>query len=466
MKFDQKYRNWLLKLSAQPTPPGEEKVLEDIWNNIEEELILDEAWNEIDAGLSGAASSGDIPYKTESFTLNPAIRILIIAITSVVVITLLLTLWTERLVDETALTANENTILQEENEPIVEQGISNSEIPSGKNPGQTTVQNSKISSGIAKDLQVIEKLQEREDERTVQSSQPKQNSTEKIQTIQLIKDDNSIKNIAPLILSKEKQSPVKEDGRESASKGVKSGSGGTGIFNEINFNMLTIGEIPASFLRAGSPDVYISGPSIAPASIKKWRIVAAGFSLSYNNSWILNDETLAGLESASLIDTRLSYAPEIGLSTIFASSKGYRIELEYYFLSNQNQRFFQYIDALYQEKKISLNYQKIHASWQFPVKILQGHLGLGSYFSVLTNANEIIGGKVSSVKDLYNYHDYGISMEFEKGIHLFSDFILTPSIRAQYSLNNIFKGNKIIPSYLRKTHNASLGINLGIYYFF
>ncbi|MBE0600091.1 MAG: hypothetical protein IH568_02145 [Burkholderiaceae bacterium] len=225
-------------------------------------------------------------------------------------------------------------------------------------------------------------------------------------------------------------------------------------------------EIPRSLLRFDLPAIEFMHGENSAIRLRKWRWYSAGISLSYNNSWIMNNETRAGLDPSDLNDTRLSYAPEIGLSTVFASSKDYRLEMELFILSEQSQRMNQYINALYQERELSLHYHKAHLSWQMPLRIVPGKIGIGGYYALLSRAEEIIAGQIRRVDEFYTKEDYGFTLQYKLEYDLFSGFVLAPSLRAQYSLHNIFNGNEAIPGFLRKTHNASMGINLGIYYRF
>ncbi len=223
---------------------------------------------------------------------------------------------------------------------------------------------------------------------------------------------------------------------------------------------------PGTFHSFPFPLQEISKPAVTGMPPHSWRLYGGGISLSYNNSWIINDETLAGLRPSSLTDTRFSHAPEIGISTVFASGKGQRIELEFFIISDQIQRFNQYINALYQARQLSLRYQKLHVSWLVPLKIIPVRAGIGGYYSILNRAEEMVSGKIRSVDDQYTWNDYGVTLQFAREYRLLSRLIVVPSLRIQYSLHNIFEGNDIIPGSYRNTHNASAGINLGLYYQF
>lgn len=228
----------------------------------------------------------------------------------------------------------------------------------------------------------------------------------------------------------------------------------------------TIGMVPDSFLRTETAGSDIRGRSAGLSSLNNWYFRGFGFVASYKNSWILNDETLAGLDPGTLTNTRVSFAPDLGVTALMASRKGHQLELELLLLSRQRQQYSQYINALYQDRTITLSYQKAQLNWYIPPKFIPGHLGIGIYGAHLGTARETVGGEIRAIDGFYRTFDYGVSIDYKLEYRLLPHFVLAPSLRLQYSLPDIFTGSPSVPGVLRRTHNASAGINVVIFYRF
>lgn len=460
MKFSEKYRNWLLGLKNESESPGERKDLDSIWARVEEELILDETWSEIESGL--VAETIQIPEKRGFFNQkrNMAYRVggsvLLFSGLISLIIYLINPFAGDSIimdedvnpspqmqdVDESKDLTRENRNRKSTNAETGPVDILNDEsgkfqkdkLSEAKQKFPAAPDKSEKSGEVTNDLNIQKEI-------LSEDQMPANPVFERKEGIDQKVDDN-------IAIQKEKQTA------ESIEN-----------IRKISLHIPDL-ELPELFMSYTFPRVEIHGRPVNNSTLPRWRFYGGGISVSYNNSWIINDQTLAGLDPANLSDTRISYAPEIGLSAVFASRKGQRFELEYFFISEQNQRFNEYINALYQERKISLHYQKIHASWLFPLNNLPLRAGLGAYYSLLNRAEEIIGGQSNSISDLYTRDDYGVSVQLAMEYKLFSGFVAVPSLRFQYSLKNIFEGNELIPGALRKTSNASAGLNLGILYRF
>lgn len=424
MEFEKKYKQWFESLEEERISFSEKKSLDATWDSIEEELILDDAWTGISTALgSSAISSNETPGSGDSSFLKPYIWIPL-----ALIIATSLFWW---LAPSTDKDNPERVISTEKILPPNPNRTDNI-----NNPGHS-------ESGSIKKLSNIPILLPEEE-----------NTSSSI----VNRGGLEIFNLRPGLSINEIDGKPETEERKTEE-----------IKNPITWKRINVPPppLPESFLYYNPvfPDLHSSG-TLQGFSPKKWFFYSLGISLSYNNSWIINDETLAGLDPGSLTDTRLSYAPEIGISAMMASTKGHRIEMELFLLSEQKQAYKQYINASYQEKQLTLAYQKVHFTWHIPIKVFPGRIGFGIFGSHLSGAKEQIGQTERIVTDEYNRFDYGLSLDYKLELAMTDRLIFTPAFRMQYSLPNSFRGNPSIPGEFRPTRNASAGINLGIYYRF
>ncbi len=445
MEFEKIYKQWFDDLEKEKLSFSEKKSLDSSWDAIEEVLILDDTWTRIGTAL-GPTPSASTPASssTGGSFLKPLYWIPLAVILGIALIWWLAPSTEKEETRKADLTENER---------------SGNMIPDEFNDSEiiATPDNDRANTPISNRNATETPRTETGTTLTVNSRNEKELTDPKIPFIETRKEP-----LPPII------------GEEIPSMGKVSTSIENGHLPVNTKNSLLLGplnlslpDLPESFLENHTyiPDFYPGGILPAPA-MRNWYFYALGISLSFNNSWIINDETLAGLNPESLTDTRLSYAPEIGISAMLASRKGQRIELELFLFSEQKQAYNQYINARYQEKELTLAYQKAHISWYVPIKIFPGRLGIGAFGSHLSGASETIGSVRRDVTEEYNRFDYGLSLDYKLEFAMTDRLIFSPAFRIQYSLPNIFKGNSSIPGEFRRTRNASAGINLGIHYRF
>ena len=86
------------------------------------------------------------------------------------------------------------------------------------------------------------------------------------------------------------------------------------------------------------------------------------------------------------------------------------------------------------------------------------------YIGYLHSAYEIVDTETIRLTDDYNQLDYGLFLAYEYVIPLTGKLGFGIGAKAYYGLQNIYAGNDVIPSYLNKTHNASLNITFSLKY--
>ncbi len=197
-----------------------------------------------------------------------------------------------------------------------------------------------------------------------------------------------------------------------------------------------------------------------------------GATYSFNNTWLLNNETQSGFNSNSLTQTFLAFGSSYGLVANYNLSKFNALSSEFYFNSTSRQQYGEYIEGNYSTHTLQFNYAKITLLYQ--LNIDQAHyrrissrytFKAGLYGSYLKDYNYSYS-KVNFINtDSYKSHDYGIkiAMGQEK---IMRQFIFGYGLNAEYGFNNTYAGNKQVPSDFNITKNALVGAYFNIKYAF
>jgi hypothetical protein len=202
----------------------------------------------------------------------------------------------------------------------------------------------------------------------------------------------------------------------------------------------------------------------------KHHVLTIGIISGINNTWLLNYETINGLQPSSLTNTLPTYGTELGLAFGIMNNTLSGFRGEAYFHSETSQQYKEYINARYVTRKIDLHYLKFQVNYTKNISlfrpILNSHILAGMYFSYLNNGVETIGGNESSITREFTTFDYGLVTGYENAVMINNNLTLKPGFRISYSFHNIFKGNQLIPSDFNKTNPFSMGFFLGIDYKF
>lgn len=202
-----------------------------------------------------------------------------------------------------------------------------------------------------------------------------------------------------------------------------------------------------------------------PLRTSRWQVGLIG---AVKNTWLINPETSNGLKRSSLTNTKVTWGKEVGVLVQRSIGRKSFIQAEYYFYSEIGQRYQQYIDALYQTKDITLNYQKLQLVYRTRVfqtrKLPPVYVAAGFHASRLDVASTSIGGEGQVVTEQYMPWDYGVLAGLESEFFLTEKIIVVPGIRASYGMRNIYGGNTQSPANLNKTNTATLGFSLALKY--
>jgi len=230
----------------------------------------------------------------------------------------------------------------------------------------------------------------------------------------------------------------------------------------FNYNDLLAGYNPASsnFMKKRS-STYPEQESPAGFSI---RIADFGLVYAYKNTWLLNYETRNGLDPEKLGNTLPTFHQDIGVTTTLEFNKRYRVGMEFLFKSEAGQNYQQYINASFVDKNINLNYLKFQTFYYLKSKKIPGNAIVGAYIARLATAEEQLANTKFSIGQNYTRLDYGLLTGYQFNIALGNRLMIKPGVRVNYNLNNIFKGDDIMPGHFKKTRNLAASFNVTLTY--
>ncbi|MCF6365317.1 MAG: hypothetical protein L3J35_03860 [Bacteroidales bacterium] len=190
-----------------------------------------------------------------------------------------------------------------------------------------------------------------------------------------------------------------------------------------------------------------------------------GITYSYNNTWLLNNNTRNSFVSTSLISTSATFSHNYGITANYNLSQTNALNSELYLNSETRQRYETYYEGKYYNKEIDLKYSKFTLLYQHnfiknnynnsPKSMVKA----GFYVSQLVSMTKYVNNKIASVKKEYSNYDYGIKAAIGKEKEI-DKMIIAYGINAEYGLKNIFTENKKIKKTFNKTKNSSIGIYL------
>ena len=190
----------------------------------------------------------------------------------------------------------------------------------------------------------------------------------------------------------------------------------------------------------------------------------AGLVFGYKNTWLLNHETYNGLNPSKLNNTLPTYHHEIGVATTMGLRSGNSFGFEFFWRSEIGQKYQQYINASYLDRHINLDYLKFQAFYIMGHNRVPGEFLFGGYYSILKSGIETHGGTNLNVKQEYSNTDYGLLLGYQLQMDIHKRITFKPGLRLNYNMRNIFEGDNVVPSHLKKTHSFSAGFNISAAY--
>jgi len=201
--------------------------------------------------------------------------------------------------------------------------------------------------------------------------------------------------------------------------------------------------------------------------------ISCGLSMSFKNTWLLNNETFEGLRPASLTRTRFVFFPDLGLNLNYSFNSNWQLQAEAFFYSVTGQKYNKYESGHYISKEITLRYSTIAisarrrfpgSSW-FPSGMSFGAQA-GFYFSVLQQADLRKDLNIKDIRSQFHGFDIGLRLAGEIELPLSENYSIAPGISVSLGFPNIYNDNDKIPGYLRRTRNGNEGFYFSFYYHF
>ncbi|MFO7923077.1 MAG: hypothetical protein R6U58_05230 [Bacteroidales bacterium] len=192
----------------------------------------------------------------------------------------------------------------------------------------------------------------------------------------------------------------------------------------------------------------------------------AGIVFGYKNTWLLNHETYNGLNPSKLNSALPTYRQEIGAATTMVIKQRTAIGMEFFWRSEIGQKYQQYVNASYIDRNINLDYLKFQAFYLWDPARVPGEVLLGGYYSILKTGKETRGEDSFNIRQNYSDTDYGFLLGYQLKINVQGSLVVKPGVRFNYNIRNIFEGDNIVPSHLKKTNSFSAGFNISLFYNF
>lgn len=239
------------------------------------------------------------------------------------------------------------------------------------------------------------------------------------------------------------------------------------VFNNINNRKFISdinpwGKINGSFL----PFNYATESYRSGRTRSTLKLMDLGIIYSYKNTWLINYETLNGLNPEKLGNTLPTFHKDIGVSTTLLLMERHFIGLDLMIKSEAGQNYEQYINASYLRRNIQLNYSKLQGYYIWNRGRIPGQLLTGGYLAMLNLGEERRGEEIITISDNYSNYDYGLMLGYQLSIFLQDKLIVRPGLRLNYNLVNIFRGDELTPGYLKDTRNVAAGFEISVSYRF
>lgn len=197
--------------------------------------------------------------------------------------------------------------------------------------------------------------------------------------------------------------------------------------------------------------------------------IYAGATGQLANTWLLNEKTYTGMDRSSLIASNASFGSNFGVFTGANLFEWLFIQLDLNVISQNKQDYNEYLSGQYISNEMEFNYSQLGLSLRYIAlsnRYMKGEHNVyaGGYWGYLHSAYQIIDDERVNITNDYSQSDYGVFLGYEYIFPLYKNLGFGTGVKATYGLNNIYSGNQYIPSYLNKTHNASLNITFSLKY--
>ena len=476
-RFDIEYNKWLQQVDVSDS--------DSVWQEVEDELDYIETWNNISTRLDEV-----MPLQGIINTMKYA-KIVAAVTASILLMVLPLKDSGERSVQQTIISDQQSEALQ------TESSVSDGMLQVTTEKEAINVTMADIETTVKADAGTIVKADAetivKADAETIVKADAETIVKADAETIVKADAETIVKADAKTIVKADAENIVKADAktivRADAETIVKADAGTIvradaenivlttkkPIFDKIIIPPFTANNLLASnttiiqgAIRQQSPIELqnISSSGSGMASGPSFRIVEAGLVYGFKNTWLLNSETINGLKPGKLGNTLPTFIQDLGISATLEVNNKHLLGIEFLWKSRVGQHYQQYINANFIDRSIELSYLKLQAFYLLGRDGAPGQILVGGYFGKLTLAEEKQEKTTFSITSNYRDLDYGILAGGQYNFTISNRITVKPGLRASYNLVNIFGGDDLIPSHLKKTKNLVASVNISISYRF
>ncbi|MDP3556234.1 MAG: hypothetical protein Q8T03_02605 [Bacteroidota bacterium] len=197
-----------------------------------------------------------------------------------------------------------------------------------------------------------------------------------------------------------------------------------------------------------------------------------GVTYSYNNTWIINNNTRKSFDENSLIQTIPTFVGSYGITANYNIYNNSAISAEFYINSKYIQKYDEFIEGTFNSKSTESNYYKFTLLYQFninqnPYKKIPSKYTFkaGVYGSSLKTIKHDYNRIITTDTDKYTATDYGIKLAIGQE-KTFKHIIIGYGLNAEYGFKNIFDGNMQMSKDFNVTKNALIGGYVNVKYGF
>ncbi|MFD2514842.1 hypothetical protein ACFSRY_13280 [Pontibacter locisalis] len=190
--------------------------------------------------------------------------------------------------------------------------------------------------------------------------------------------------------------------------------------------------------------------------------VSLGLAISYNNSWLLNNETQRSFDKGSLISTSPTFNESVGLSLGYHLGHRSFVSTELH-MAKTGQEYKTFRGGSYIKRGLELTYYKGYAQYQHRFlpdrKSLLSDITLrAGLFAGLLHERR---GELRETESSYSQYDYGVrgALGQERRV---GGLTIGYGISVERGLKNIFLGSDNMPGRFNRTYTLNVGPYLNL----
>ncbi|MBS0012279.1 MAG: PorT family protein [Bacteroidales bacterium] len=241
------------------------------------------------------------------------------------------------------------------------------------------------------------------------------------------------------------------------------------LFIQTGRSGLDLADIPGTDHLEINPAAGIMQGEKKGKARKAFRKLYAGSTGQLANTWLINQKTISGFKSTSLVTTNASFGSNFGIFAGTNLLNNVDLQMDFNILARNTQDYNEYLNGHFVSNKLKLDYSQLALSFRYYIispRFMEGEHGVnvGAYMGYLHDAYQKINGETRYLSGNYSNVDYGLLLGYEYIFPLHGQLGLGTGFRAYYGLNNIYSGDENIPAYLNITNTASVNITLSLKY--